>query len=278
MVTSPLPAKLEARALVFDYPGPRRALEDFALALSPGDFVCLLGPNGSGKSTCLRLFGGLLRPTAGTVELDGRALDRLAPRARARAIALVPQALRALPELEVTAFVLGGRYAHLGLFGRARAEDHAAVRRALAEADATDLAGRRLDELSLGQCQRVLIARALAQEAAILLFDEPTASLDPEHQVRTFALIEALVARGRTALVATHELNLASRFAREIVLLREGRVVARGTSEAVLRREVLEPVYGRNLFFGRGPGEGRPLVVPWPVEDGGRSRPERDRS
>jgi iron complex transport system ATP-binding protein len=256
---------LEARGLVFDYPGPRRALDGLDLALVPGDLVCLLGPNGSGKSTCLRLFGGVLRATSGTVELDGRALASLRPRARAGAIALVPQALRALPELEVTAFVLGGRYAHLGLFGRARAEDHAAVRAALAEADAADLAGRRLDELSLGQCQRVLIARALAQEAPILLFDEPTAALDPEHQVRTFALIEELVGRGRSALVATHELNLASRFARRIVVLREGRVCATGTAEEVLRREVLEPVYGRDLFFGKGPGgTGRPLVVPWP--------------
>jgi iron complex transport system ATP-binding protein len=136
---------------------------------------------------------------------------------------------------------------------------------ALAEADAADLCGRLLSRLSGGQRQRVLVARALAQEADLLLFDEPTASLDPEHQVRVFALIGELARRGRAAVVATHELSLASRFATRAVLLDRGRARASGTAEEVLAPAVLEPVYGRHLWYGRGPG-GRPVVVPWLAE------------
>ncbi len=265
-------AVLAARALVFDYPGPRRAIAGLDLELARGELVALLGPNGSGKSTCLRCMAGLLRPSAGAVELEGRALDRLPPRERARRIAFVSQSLRSLPEVEVEAFVLGGRYPHLGRFdgflGRASRADREAVRAALAEADANELAGRRLDELSLGQRQRVLVARALAQEAGVLLFDEPTSALDPEHQVRVFDLIGRLAAGGRAALVATHELNLASRYASRCVLLDQGRVVAGGPPEAVLCRAVLTPVFGRHLHFTRSAGgSSRPLVVPWPAEE-----------
>ncbi len=264
-------AVLRARALAFAYPGPRRALAGVDVALGSGELACLLGPNGSGKSTCLRCLAGLLRPGGGAVELDGAPLERLTARERARAIAFVPQALPALPEIEVRAFVLGGRYPYLGrwqgFLGRPSPADRAAVETALAEADALDLAGRGLDELSLGQRQRVLVARALAQEAGVLLFDEPTAALDPEHQVRVFALIERLVALGRTALVATHELNLASRYATRCLLLAEGRVVAEGAPAGVLRPEVLGPVFGRHLLFTRSAGATeRPLVIPWPDE------------
>jgi iron complex transport system ATP-binding protein len=175
--------RLVARALGHEYPGPRRALAEVELALAPGELVCVIGPNGSGKSTLLRLLAGLLAPGAGAVELDGRPLAALTSRARARNIAFVPQALRARPELDARAFVLGGRYAHQprwrGILARESPADRAAVARALAEADALELAPRRLDELSQGQFQRVLLARALAQEAPLLLFDEPTAALDP---------------------------------------------------------------------------------------------------
>ena len=163
------------------------------------------------------------------------------------------------------AFVLGGRYPHLGLWGRAREGDRAAVDRALAQADAEGWGERRLGELSGGERQRVLVARALAQEARVLLFDEPTASLDPEHQVRVLELIARLTGEGRAALVATHELSLASRYADRIVLLMNGRLVAAGTPGEVLVPEVLGPVYGPHLLFLPGPGTDRKLVVPWPA-------------
>ena len=258
---------LAVRALVHEYPGKRRAIDGVELALERGELVCVVGPNGSGKSTLLRLCAGLLAPSAGSVELDGRPVTALEPRERARRLAFVPQALRALPDLDARSFVLGGRYAHqslwAGLLARETRGDREAVERALAEADALDLASRRLDELSLGQFQRVRVARALAQEAPLFLFDEPTAALDPEHQVRLFLLIERLVAAGRAALVVTHELALASRFAQRCLVLCEGSVAAEGTPADVFRPEVLTAVFGSHLHYGRA-GAGRPLVVPWP--------------
>jgi len=256
---------LTARALTHEYPGTSRALDGVDLELRAGELVCILGPNGSGKSTALRILGGVLAPTHGQVEVEGRPMKQLGSLERARRIATVPQALRALPDLGVESFVLAGRYPYLGLFGSHRPGDRAAVRNALAEVDALAWIDRRLGELSGGEQQRVLIARALAQEAPILLFDEPTASLDPEHQVLVFDLIRRLVRDGRAALVATHELSLASRYADRIVLLDHGRVAARGPAAEVLRPEVLEPVYGPHLVFAAaGDDSRRPLVVPWP--------------
>jgi len=263
---------LRARELVFDYPGGRRALSGVELELAPGELLALIGPNGSGKSTLLRLCSGFLAPTRGSVELDGAPLHRMEPRERARRIAVVPQGLRALPDARVRDFVLGGRYPHLGrlagFLARATSADHAAVERALSESDAADLVDRRLDEISAGQLQRVLLARALSQEATLFLCDEPTAALDPEHQVRVFQLLEGLVRSGRAALVATHELNLASRFAQRCLLLEAGRVVASGSPEDVFRPDVLAPVFGRHLHFSRSSSAPhRPLVVPWPAEE-----------
>jgi len=261
---------LAVHGLAHEYAGQGRVLSDVAFTLAPGELACLVGPNGSGKSTLLRLCAGLDAPTAGSVEIEGTPVRALTPRARARRIAFVSQALRALPDAEVTGFVLGGRYAHharlAGVLARETRADREAVERALAEADALDLAGRRLDELSLGQFQRVRVARALAQEAPLLLLDEPTAALDPEHQVRLFLLIERLVEAGRTALVVTHELNLASRFARRCLVLSAGRVAADGLPEKVFTPAVLAPVFGPHLHYGLHPGGTRPLVVPWPSE------------
>ncbi|HEX6885383.1 MAG TPA: ABC transporter ATP-binding protein [Planctomycetota bacterium] len=270
---------LALRGLAYAYPGGRAAVAGVDLALAPGELLCLVGPNGSGKSTLLRLAAGLLAPGAGRVELDGRPLAELRPRERARRIAFVPQALRALPDVDVEGFVLGGRYAHQprwqSAFRRPGAADRAALARALREADVEDLAGRHLDELSHGQYQRVRMARALAQEAPLFLLDEPSAGLDPEHQVQLFLLIERAVAAGRTALVVTHELNLAGRFAARCVVLERGRVAAQGTPAEVFRPAVLGAVFGPHLYYGTAAADGpdalRPLVVPWPAPDSGHS-------
>lgn len=270
---------LEAKGLAFRYPGGAQAVDGLDLRLAPGELVCVLGPNGSGKSTLLRLACGLLQPDVGRVKLGGRELLALSPRERARELALVPAALRALPDRSVVDFVLGGRYAHRpGWAGWLRgpgSADRAAVTRALESADAADLATRRMDELSSGQFQRVLVARALAQEARLLLCDEPTTNLDPDHQVRVFLLLERLVEAGHGVLVATHDFNLASRFARRVVVLDGGRLAGEGPTQEVLTRERLEPVFGPHLYYGRSPDGGRPLVVPWPMREGARGQEER---
>ena len=178
----------------------------------------------------------------------------------------------ALPEVSVSAFVTSGRYAHrerglaAALLGRAlTSRDEAAARAALASCDALDLAERPMTGLSGGQRQRVLIARAVAQEAALLLVDEPTNALDPEHQIQVFQLLANLCGDGRAALVVTHDLNLAGQFATRIVLVDKGRVVTAGEPASVLRREVLEPVYGSHLEYIARPNGARagvPIVVP----------------
>jgi iron complex transport system ATP-binding protein len=270
---------LEARGVVFDYDGPLRALDGVDVALAAGELVAVIGPNGSGKSTLVKVLGGLLPPTSGEVRFEGRLQVGLRPRERARGVAVVPQFLPALPEVRVEDFVLSGRYAHIPRFASATAADRDAVRRALDECDAAELADRAMAELSGGQRQRVLVARALAQEAPVLLIDEPTAGLDPEHQIRILELIASLrglrglrdggsasgATGGRAALFVTHDLNLASQYASRVVLLDGGRVAASGPVEAVLRREVLEPVYGEHLHYGTWPsgaGAGRPFVLP----------------
>lgn len=206
-------------------------------------------------------------PTAGRVFLGDRELTDCKPRERARAVAIVPQYLDRLPEVRVRDFVLGGRYAHLGAWGRARDHDREAVDSALQACDASTLADRMLTRISGGQRQRVLIARALAQEAPILLVDEPTNSLDPEHQLAVFELLARQTCEGRAVLVVTHDLNLASQFATRMVLMTNGRVAADGDAESVLRPEVLTDVYGDRLAYGRLPvprdPAGRPFVLPW---------------
>ncbi len=257
---------LEARALAHTYRDGPRALDGVDFAISQGELVVVIGPNGSGKSTLLQLLAGLLPCGEGAVRLEGRPIAQWSARERARQIAVVPQFLPALPDLLVSDFVLGGRYAHFRGWRHALQNDHEVVREALARCDATDIACRSMNEVSGGQRQRVLLARALAQEADVLLVDEPTNSLDPEHQVRVFALLSDLVRAGRSALVVTHDLNLASQFATRICLLASGRVVSDGPVASVLRREVLEPVYGEHLYYGRfddGRGGGQPFVLPW---------------
>jgi iron complex transport system ATP-binding protein len=258
--------RLTCRDLVLDYPGPLRALAGVDVNVEPGELLAVIGPNGSGKSTLLKCMAGLLAPTAGRVELDGQPLESFTVRELARELAVVPQFLPTLHDITVSNFVLGGRYAHFGRWKGPAPRDRSAVGLALEAADVDTLGERLMSELSGGQRQRVLLARALAQEAGVFLVDEPTSSLDPEHQIQVFTLIARTVANGRAAVVVTHDLNLASQFATRAALFDEGRVVKEGAIAEVLRREVLEPVYGPNLHYASftgADGTERPFVVPW---------------
>lgn len=257
---------LQARGLHHRYADGPQALNGLDLDLHGGEFLAILGPNGAGKSTLLRTLAGLLR-TVGDVRLDGRELHRISARERARLIAVVPQGLRALPDFTLQRFVLAGRYAHLSRFQAPRPVDWHAVTAAITEVNLLGLEHRLLNELSGGQRQRALIARALAQEARILLVDEPTAALDAAHQLSVFAHLHRLTQAGKSVLVVTHDWNLASQFADRLLLMHEGRIAAMGTPAEVLCAEVLAPIYGSNLLFGSAPdvrGAGtRPFVLPW---------------
>ncbi len=258
---------LVGKGLAFAYESGPDVVRGVNLEVAAGEVLCILGPNGAGKSTLLRLLAGLLVPAAGSVCLGDKEIRSIRPRDRARRMALVPQALFALPSLTVGEFVSQGRYAHARLFRGPSPADRAAVQRALADADLGTLESRPLDALSGGQRQRALVARAMAQEPGVILVDEPTNSLDPRHQIQVFQVIAGLGCEGRAAVVVTHDLNLASQFATRLVLMDAGQIVADGSVHEVLRPEVLGPVYGPDLAFGSrrvdGWNEDRPYVIPW---------------
>jgi len=253
---------LQAASLRFAYPRGDELLGGVDLTLEPGRFTCLLGANGCGKSTLLRLLAGMLTPAAGTVRLDDARLDDMALAARARRIGFLPQEVHPSFSYRVEESVaLGVHVAGHGNWLGDGPDADAAVRRALDAVDAAPLHGRLLQELSGGERRRVLIAGVLAQEPDYLLLDEPAAMLDLHHQAALFRMLRSLAADGLGVLCVTHDWNLAARHADELVLLAGGRVAARGAARDVLRREVLEQVFGTDFELLER-DSGPPVVLP----------------
>ena len=252
---------LEAQNLTAGYPG-RTVLEGVTLAVRPGRVLALLGPNGCGKSTLLRTMAGLLPPLGGEVLLDGR--RDYSPRQAAQRVAYLPQS-RMAPSITARRMVLHGRFPYLSYPRRYGREDYAAVDRALAAADALDLADRPLPELSGGQRQKAYLAMALAQETEAILMDEPTTFLDIRHQLEVLALVRRLAEEGRGVVLALHDLCLALTAADDVAVLGEGRLLALGGPEAVYQSKVLERVMGVRLDRSEGPG-GRRYFCQLPEE------------
>jgi iron complex transport system ATP-binding protein len=241
--------------------GDRTVVRDVTFGVGVGEWVCVIGPNGAGKSTLLSALAGLVRFT-GRVELGGRPLGALSRRERARTIALVPQQPVIPDALRVADYVLLGRAPYLGPFGAEGPDDVAVVRRVLERLDLWWAAGRRLDALSGGELQRVVLARALAQEAPVLLLDEPTTGLDLGHQQRVLELVASLRRTdGLTVVSAMHDLTIAGQFAERFVLLDDGVVVADGPRAEVLRADVIERHYGARVRVLVG-DDGSAIVVP----------------
>ncbi len=223
--------------------GGRRVLDGVSLGVAAGECVGLIGPNGAGKSTLLRAALGLI-PAGGTRRLGGAPLAALAPAERARRAAFLPQEREIGWPVSVAALVALGRAPHRPAFAPESAADRAAVAAAMARMDVGRFADRPATALSGGERARALIARALAQEAPLLLADEPAAGLDPAHQIALMETFAALAAEGRAVLASLHDLALAARWCGRIVLLDRGRVVADGPPRAVLTPERLAAVYG----------------------------------
>ncbi|MGH7545289.1 MAG: ABC transporter ATP-binding protein [Gemmatimonadota bacterium] len=236
---------IRVRDLTFRYPGaPRAAVHGVSLDVEGARHLVILGPNGSGKSTLLRCMLGRARPQAGSVSLFERPLTEWGPRELARLVGVVPQEEHWIFPLTVREAVALGRYPHLGPWRREGPADQAAVDRALARCDATELRDRRVETLSGGERQRVRIARALAQEPRILVLDEPTIHLDVRHEMEIFELLHTLVAdAGITVITVTHNLNLSARYADRLALLKDGALVAEGTPESVLTPRLLQEVF-----------------------------------
>jgi iron complex transport system permease protein len=237
---------LEASNVSFAYDGDSRdVVADVSLAVPHGAIVGLLGPNGSGKTTLLRLMSGTLAPRQGRIALDAGPIDRLSRRALARLIAVVPQETHSTFDFSAVEIVLMGRYPHLGRFEVEGVDDLRIAREALAATGTSALEARQFATLSGGEKQRVVIASALAQSSGILLLDEPTASLDLGFQLEIATLLSRLNhERDVTLVVSTHDLNLAATLCTELVLMKEGRVVARGPTSSVLTAANIRSVYG----------------------------------
>lgn len=247
--------------------GLRFRLRNISLAIRDGELVGIIGPNGSGKTTLLRTITRLLEPTEGEVLLEEKDISKMTAKDLARKIAVVPQSLN-IDGMSVEEFVLLGRLPHFEKFQLLEAKrDFEVVKKCMELTDTYRLKDRVMEEMSGGERQLVLIARALAQEPKLLLLDEPTAHLDITHQVQILDMIKRLNREfGLTVLMVLHELNLASEYCQRLVLMNNGRIHKTGTAEEVLDYRVIEEVYKTVVVVERNPISSKPYVLIVPEE------------
>ena len=255
---------LEAKTISINY-GPRQAVVDVSLSVTPGSMTAIVGANGAGKSSLLRALNGALTPSSGEIHLDGKPLGDFTRRTIGRRIAVVTQeALLAFP-VSVLEYVLGGRYAWSGsgAWGWESEHDLEVAFEVLRQTELEDFSARLMNELSGGERQRAVLARALATEAGILLLDEPTANLDLAHQASMLRLVRAQCdERAAAAVIVTHDINLAAEFANRVVLLKSGRMVAAGSPGEVLTEELLSKVLDIKVLVDAHPISGAPRITP----------------
>jgi iron complex transport system ATP-binding protein len=251
---------LTARGLGVRLAG-RVVLKDVSLALSPGHLVALVGPNGAGKTTLLRALAGLI-PSEGEIQISGEALSSLPLRERAKRFGYLPQGHVVHWPLPARDIVALGRYPH-GATDPARLSprDADAVLRAMQAVDVMEFSDRRVTELSGGERSRVALARALAVEAPVILADEPTASLDPRHQIDVMKNLRATADKGVLVIVVTHDLGLAARFADHVLVLREGQLVSQGAPAEALSEQVMADVFRISAY--RAEYQREAVIVPW---------------
>lgn len=255
---------IRAADIVYNY-GGTTVLNKVDLTVGPGEFFIIAGPNGSGKTTLLKILAGIFQSPAGEVSLMGTPLQEYGKKAFARVVAYVAQAVDDTIPFTVLQMALMGRTPHLGLLGIESGSDYEIAMDALRFTGLDHLAQRRLDQLSGGERQRVHIARAICQEPEIMLLDEPTASLDPAHQIRIMDLMDRLrESRGMTVIMVSHDLNIAAMYADSILMLKEGAVVHRGKPGEVLVPDILEKTYGCKMLVDKNPAGPFPRVLPLP--------------
>jgi iron complex transport system ATP-binding protein len=241
--------------------GGRDVLRGVDLAVHAGEVLGLVGPNGAGKTTLLRVATRVLASERGAVRVAGRPLASFSRRELARQLAVVPQDVQVPFPFRVAEIVLLGRTPWVGPLAFESREDLARAEAALAQVGVAQLADRSVLEISGGERQLVMVARALAQDPAVLLFDEPTAFLDLRHRLEVLAILRRLAAAGRAAVVVSHDLELAARFCDRLALLAGGRILASGTPAEVLTPALLRAAYGVEAQVFTGP-DGAPVVVP----------------
>lgn len=250
---------LTASGLHLGY-GRTRIVDDVDAEFRPGALTVIVGPNGSGKSTLLRGLSGLLRPESGAVRIQGEDIREISPPRLARMRALLPQAPLPPEGLAVRELVARGRHPHRGVLAAWTAHDEAAVGGALEQVDLSDLADAPVESLSGGQRQRAWIALILAQEARVVLLDEPTTYLDMAHAVDVLAAVQRVARSERTVVAVLHDLTLAARFADRLIVMSGGKIVAVGSPRDVISAELLREVFG--LCAQVVEIDGSPVVVP----------------
>lgn len=242
--------------------GVHEVLSDISLEFSEGRIIALLGANGAGKTTLIRAMNGTVEFAGGEIVLDERRLTSLSRREIARNIAVVAQENETRFPITVLEFVLSGRFVHGGAFGWETGEDIETARRSLVDCDLGEFETRLMNNLSGGERQRVVLARALATGAKILLLDEPTANLDLAHQAMMFRLVrKRCEVDGASAVVITHDLNLAAAFADEIIMLKAGQIAAKGVPVEVLTTENVLDVFGVEVMLDENPASGNVRVT-----------------
>lgn len=242
--------------------GRRTVLNGISFSVQEGEFFIVIGPNGSGKTTLVKTISGAIKPQRGQLDIFGRPIRSYSGKALARSVALVPQTPPADVPFTVAEVVLMGRSPHLNLLTIEKQKDLELSQHAMSCTNVEHLAGRRFDQLSAGERQRVLIARAVCQQPRIIVLDEPTAALDLAHQVQVMDLLERLkVEEKLTIIMVSHDLNLAGFYADRLLLLKSGSVISMGKPEEVLTFQTLERAYGCVLLVDENPVKKVPRVT-----------------
>ncbi|MFD3974584.1 ABC transporter ATP-binding protein [Streptomyces cyaneofuscatus] len=253
--------RLAARGVTVGY-GGRAVIDDLDVAIPSGVVTTIIGPNGCGKSTLLRTLTRLLKPAGGTVALDGEDIAKLRTRDVAKKLGLLPQAPVAPEGLTVGDLVARGRHPHQSWLRQWSSDDAEVVERALAMTGVADLADRPVDSLSGGQRQRVWISMTLAQGTDLLLLDEPTTYLDLAHAIDVLDLVDDLHESGCTVVMVLHDLNLATRYSDNLIVMRAGSILAQGHPRDVITAELLHEAFGLRAKVIDDPVGDRPLIVP----------------
>ena len=259
---------IRAEELSLGY-GEHLVLQDLNFQVNPGEFVGILGPNGSGKSTLLHALCGLLAPKRGRISIKDRNLEEMASRLRAQILAVVPQASEVRFPFSCLEIVLMGRYPHRQRWGSMTDDDLLWALKSMRRTTTEHLKDRPVTEVSGGEKQRVVIARALAQDPEFLLLDEATSSLDVRKKLEIFEILKFLNAtKGLTVLCAMHDLNLAALYCGRLMFLKDGGIIQDGPTEEVFIPEVLAQVYQTPMEVIRHPGHHRPYAVMLPLTPG----------
>jgi len=240
-------------------------LSDVSFSVSPGEFFVIIGPNGAGKTSLLKVLAGLQKAQQGTVTIKDKNILKYRRRNLSQIMAIVPQQIEVGFPFTVADTVIMGRSPHLGILGMEGENDFYIAGVAMKFTDVAHLADRKLYQLSGGELQRVIIARAICQQPEIILLDEPTTALDPAHQLKIMDLMEKFRReQGTTIIMVSHDLNLASMYGDRLLLLKEGRVIKTGETGAVLDKELLEQSYGCRMMVDESPLGQAVRVTPIP--------------